>query len=71
MPDKKCSCGKDYHKDGFGIDAVNMYPFCTWNEIYVSSNGTEIVKECLQEYFKGYGEVRELKIAYNEEIEGI
>ena len=67
--DKKCSCGKDYHKDGFGIDAVNMYPFCTWNEICVSSNGTEIVKECLQEYFKGYGEVRELKIAYNEEIE--
>uniref|UniRef100_UPI0040564767 helix-turn-helix domain-containing protein n=1 Tax=Acetatifactor sp. TaxID=1872090 RepID=UPI0040564767 len=69
LPDKKCSCGNNYHKDGFGIDAINMYPFCRWNEIYVSSNGTELAKKCLQEYFKGYGEIRELKITYDEAIE--
>lgn len=45
-----CSCGKNYHKDVFGIDAVNMYPFYRWNEIYVSKNGTNFVKECMQEY---------------------
>lgn len=68
LPDKKCSCGSAYHKDGFGIDAINMYPFCRWNEIYVSNGGTELVKTCLQEYFKGYGEIRELKITYDEAI---
>ncbi|NCB94240.1 MAG: hypothetical protein EOM40_17040 [Clostridia bacterium] len=62
MPDKKCSCGSTYHKDGFGIDAYNMYPFCKWTEIYVSYNGTDLVKNCLHEYFKGYGELREIKI---------
>lgn len=69
LPDKICSCGNNYHKDGFGIDAFNMYPFFRWNEIYVSSNGTDLAKKCLQEYFKGYGEVRELRIAYDETIE--
>ena len=63
--DKKCSCGRNYQKDGFGIDVSNMYPFCKWNEIYVSHNGTELVKNCLQEYFSGYGELREIKINYD------
>ena len=40
LPDKKCFCGNDYSKDGFGVDAINMYPFCRWNEIYVSNDGT-------------------------------
>jgi len=69
LTDKMCYCGRYYNKDGFGIDAVNMYPFCRWNEIYVSSNGTNLAKKCLQEYFKGYGEIRELKITYDETIE--
>ena len=65
LPDKKCSCGRVYNKDGFGIDAVNMYPSCKWNEIYVSHNGTELVKDCLQEYFNGYGVLREIRINYD------
>jgi len=70
LPDKKCSCGNVYRKDGFGIDANNMYPFCKWNEIHVSHNGTALVKKCLQEYFDGYGEVREIKIE-RDEIESV
>ncbi len=66
LPDKMCSCGIYYHKDGFGIDAVNMYPFFRWNEVYVSRKGSELVKSCLQEYFKGYGEIKEIKINYDE-----
>ena len=65
LPDKMCCCGERYHKDGFGIDAANMYPFSKWNELYVSSNGTELVKQCMQEYFKGYGELREIEINYD------
>ncbi len=69
MPDKMCACGKHYRKDGFGIDTANMYPFNKWNEIYVSNKGTELAKECLQEYFKGYGVIREIKIVYDETTE--
>ena len=69
LPDKKCSCGCDYHKDGFGIDAINMYPFCKWNEIYVSNGGTKLVKKCLCEFFKGYGEIKEMRIANDETVE--
>lgn len=69
LPDKVCTCGNNNHKDGFGIDAFNMYPFFRWNEIYVSRNGTGLVQKCLQEYFNGYGEVRELRIDYDEAIE--
>lgn len=65
LPDKMCSCGNNYHKDGFGIDVFNMYPLARWNEIYVSSNGTGLVKKCLEEYFKGYGEIREISIIYD------
>lgn len=50
LPDKECSCGNNYNKDGFGVDPINMYPFCRWNEIYVSNNGTELAKKCMQEY---------------------
>lgn len=62
LEEKRCSCGSEYRKDGFGIDAVNMYPFSKWNEIYVSNNVTGLVKECLHEFFKGYGEIREIQI---------
>ena len=27
LPDKVCTCGNNNHKDGFGIDAFNMYHF--------------------------------------------
>ena len=66
--DKKCTCGMDYQKDGFSIDAVHMYPLTKWLEIYVSSNATDIVKKCLEEYFKGAGEIRELRIMEDETI---
>lgn len=69
LPEQKCSCGRYYQKDGFGISEVNMYPIQNHNEIYVSSNKTEYVKKCLQEYFEGYGIVRELNIIYNGEIQ--
>lgn len=46
-----------------------MYPFSKWNEIYVSNNGTGLVKECLHEFFKGYGEIREIKIIDDEAVE--
>lgn len=68
LPDKKCSCGNDYNKDGFGVDAINMYPFGRWNEIYVSNEGTELAKKCMHEYFKGYGEIREFRFTGDEEI---
>ena len=69
LPDKKCSCGNLFQKDGFGIDAVNMYPFCRWNETQVSNGGTELVRKSMEEYFNGYGEIRELRIDDNKSIE--
>jgi len=65
LPSKKCSCGEFYHKDGFGIDAINMYPLLKWNEIYVSNHATDVVKKCLCEYFEGYGVVKEICINYD------
>ena len=62
LPDKKCVCGSCYQKDGFGIDSTNMYPFQKWQEISVSNNGTELVKNCMKEYFSEYGELRELRV---------
>lgn len=62
LPSKKCSCGNYYKKDGFGIDAINMYPLLAGNEIYVSKHATEIVKKCLYEYFEGYGVVKQVCI---------
>ena len=69
LVDKKCTCGSDYKKDGFGIDAVNMYPFSKCKEIHVSKNGTELVKKSIKDYFDGYGKVQELKIVYDESVE--
>lgn len=68
LPEKKCSCGRYYQKDGFGISEVNMYPLNNYNEIYVSSNATVHVKNCLQEYFEGYGVIRELNVIYKSEM---
>lgn len=69
LADKKCSCGCDYYKDGFDIDAINMYPFCKWNEIYVSNGGTKLAKSCLCEFFYGYGEIKEIRIVNDEILE--
>lgn len=68
LPEKKCSCGRYYQKDGFGISEVNIYPLKNYNEIYVSGKTTEQVKNCLQEYFEGYGVIRELNVIYNGEM---
>lgn len=68
LPEKKCSCGRCYQQDGFGISEANMYPLKNYNEIYVSCNATECVKRCLQEYFEGYGIVRELNILSNKQM---
>ena len=62
LQDKKCSCGSFYKKDGFGVDAMNMYPFVKLLEIDVSSGGTELVRVCLKNYFNEYRELRELKV---------
>ncbi len=66
LPEKTCSCGNLFKKDGFGIDAVNMLSFGRWNEIYVSKNGTEYALKCLQEYFNDFGEIREIRITNDE-----
>ena len=68
LPEKKCSCGGYYQKDGFGISEVNMYPIKNYNEIYVSCNGTDQVRNSLQKYFEGYGVVREFNVIYNEQM---
>lgn len=68
LPEKKCSCGINYRKDGFGISEINMYPIENYNEIYISGNATGCVKDCLQEYFEGYGVVRELNVIFNENM---
>lgn len=67
LPEKKCSCGRDYKKDGFDISEVNIYPLCNYNEIYVSNNATQRVKECLQEYFGDYGLIREFHVISSNE----
>lgn len=68
LPDKVCTCGAYYHKDGFGINAINIYPFSTGAEIHVCDNGTKMATACLQEFFSGYGEIREIQVIYDEEI---
>lgn len=69
LPDKICCCGNKYIKDGFGIDAMNIYPFSNWNEIYVTRNVEEMIKSILKEYFKEYGIVFELKITYEKDLD--
>lgn len=61
-PDKRCSCGKLYEKDGFGIDAIHMYPLTGGSEIYTSCNTMEKVKRCFYECFGKYSEIREVRI---------
>ena len=67
-PDKVCSCGNPYEKDGFAIDAIHMYPLTGGCEIYISHNAIESVKKCFREYFGEYNEIREIRI--KEEIAG-
>ena len=66
--DKKCSCGRTYQKDGFGISEMNMYPLKNCNEINVTKGSTKIIKECLQDFFNDYGQIREIKINYEKEL---
>lgn len=65
LPDKMCSCGERFIKDGFNVDYMNMYPINNNNEVYVSAGGTNIVKKCMSEYFGESGEVKELNIIYD------
>lgn len=60
-PDKVCSCGVFYEKDGFGIDAIQMYPLSGVSEIDVSANTIGLVKNCFKDYFSPYSEIREIK----------
>ena len=62
-PDQSCSCGAMYEKDGFGIDAVHMYPMAGGSEILVSRGMMGLVKSCFEEYFEGYGNVRQVERA--------
>ena len=69
LPDKTCDCGSIYIKDGFAIDAMNIYPMGNSNEIYVTRNVEKIVKPVLQKYFKEYGRVCELKITHELDLD--
>lgn len=62
LPDGICTCGNPFLKDGFNIDAVNMYPLSKNVEIRVSGNSVELIKKCMQEYFAKYGDIVELHI---------
>lgn len=66
LPDKKCSCGELFEKDGFNIDAIHMYPLRNENEIYISGHTMELVKDSLKKYFEDYGEICEVKIIEDE-----
>lgn len=65
-PDKKCSCGTAYEKDGFGIDAIHMYPLFGGCDINISDGAMELAKECFKDYFREYSEIREIKIQKSE-----
>lgn len=62
LPDKKCSCGSQFSKDGFTIDVMNMYPISNRHELHVPNKGIELAKKYLNEYFEGYGSIREIVI---------
>ena len=51
LPEKICTCGNKYKRDGFCIDAMNMYPLSKWNEIYIQNETQKFVIDCLEEYF--------------------
>lgn len=53
-PDKKCSCGVAYEKDGFGIDAIHMYPLFGGCDINIS--------ESPEEYFQKFSKFERLMI---------
>ena len=66
LSNKQCSCGAYYRKDGFGIDAINMYPLSKHQDIFIYNQAIEVVKNCLCEFFEGYGEVREIRLKLDE-----
>ena len=67
LPDKQCTCGEKYHKDGFNIEAMNMYPLGKWYDIDVSKDGTEVTKRCLEKYFHEYGLIRKIEFIGDED----
>ena len=62
LPDKLCSCGRKYLKDGYNIDVMNMYPFNKWHEIRVPMQGMNYVTDCLKEYFNNACLLHEIEI---------
>lgn len=60
-PDKVCLCGTPYNKDGFGIEAINMYPLSGGCEMDVSVGTMGLVKRCFKDYFAEYSDIREIK----------
>ena len=66
LSNKQCSCGAYYRKDGFGIEAINMYPLRKHQDIFIYNQAIEVVKNCLCEFFEGYGEVREIRLKLDE-----
>lgn len=62
LENKKCECDHDYKKDGFDIDAINMYPLVQWNEINVSQNAAKLVEDVLKEYFGESGNIRKIQM---------
>ena len=51
LPEKTCTCGNKYKRDGFCIDVMNMYPLSKWNEVYIPKQAKKLVTDCLEEYF--------------------
>lgn len=68
LPDKMCSCGSLYERDGFAIDAIHMYPLNGGGELYLSCHAMETVRNCFKDYFGEYSEIREIHIT--DETEG-
>lgn len=62
LPERKCTCGNKYKRDGYGIDAMNMYPLSKWNEIHIPKEAEKLVIDFLGEYFKGTGILQKLEV---------
>ena len=69
LPDRDCLCGNKYIKDGFNIDPIHMNPFHNYNEVMVSCDTLDCVRKCLQEYFQGYGKIKEISIQYEDDLD--
>lgn len=66
-PDKVCSCGTAYEKNGFGIDPIQINPIVGGAQIRISSGTKGIVKDRFHNYFGKYGVVRQVRFSDDEE----